>query len=76
MIWGLGVWDTALSLFQHEKFAFLDFGVRRTAKISKNFLGFPAQILKKVGILHDVEKVFCPRREAALAGRCGGIASF
>ena len=67
MVWGLGVRIPASSLFQDEKFATFDFGVRGTPKILKICLGVPPIILKKVVVLAGAAKGFCLRREGAPA---------
>ena len=56
MVWGLGVRVPASSLFHDEKFAFFDFGVRGTPKISKNCLGVAPQSLRKVGAFASAAK--------------------
>ena len=65
MVWGLGVRVPASSLFHDEKFAFFDFGVRGTPKISKICLGVSPQSLREVGVLSGAAKGFRLRREAA-----------
>ena len=61
---GLVVRVPAASLFHDEKFAFFYFGVRGTPKNLKIFLGVPPKNLKKVGVLLDAAKGFCPRRRS------------
>ena len=63
LYWGVWVWDLgvrvrASSLFDDEKFAIFDFGVRGSPKILKVCLGVPPKMLSKVGCCLVLQRAF------------------